>query len=305
VEPGGRTSDLALARRSSARVCPHGPQWNPEIVPGIVPAAIYRSWIDGQDVSDEQLIETIEHCLVRAIAFAPGAARDYTASLPAGGGQEACPRRTGAERSKDTSFMRPSVWQRGPRRACARLSRFVMRAAKRPTRVGVRTLAWQPRPSLVRMESLVPLPCGARPPRFPLAGAAPSLFAAIFRPALSRPVRPGVRGSPVVAGRVHRCPVRLALWRGQDSNLRRLSREIYSLVPLTAREPRRAVSECSDQAASVSLRGRPDSTSYAAYFGPPSSNPLPPSTTSAGMSQRRPSPTRTNSQSHRSLENRF
>jgi len=28
-------------------------------------------------------------------------------------------------------------------------------------------------------------------------------------------------------------------WRGQDSNLRRLSRQIYSLVPLTAREPRR------------------------------------------------------------------
>lgn len=26
-------------------------------------------------------------------------------------------------------------------------------------------------------------------------------------------------------------------WRGEDSNLRRLSRQIYSLVPLTAREP--------------------------------------------------------------------
>ncbi len=26
-------------------------------------------------------------------------------------------------------------------------------------------------------------------------------------------------------------------WRGQDSNLRRLSRQIYSLIPLTAREP--------------------------------------------------------------------
>ncbi len=26
-------------------------------------------------------------------------------------------------------------------------------------------------------------------------------------------------------------------WRGKDSNLRRLSRQIYSLIPLTAREP--------------------------------------------------------------------
>src|SRR3990167_1111628 len=28
-------------------------------------------------------------------------------------------------------------------------------------------------------------------------------------------------------------------WRGQDSNLRRLSRQIYSLIPLAAREPLR------------------------------------------------------------------
>ncbi len=28
-------------------------------------------------------------------------------------------------------------------------------------------------------------------------------------------------------------------WRGKDSNLRRLSRQIYSLIPLTAREPLR------------------------------------------------------------------
>lgn len=27
------------------------------------------------------------------------------------------------------------------------------------------------------------------------------------------------------------------LWRGQDSNLRRQSRQIYSLIPLAAREP--------------------------------------------------------------------
>ncbi len=26
-------------------------------------------------------------------------------------------------------------------------------------------------------------------------------------------------------------------WRGQDLNLRRLSRQIYSLIPLTTREP--------------------------------------------------------------------
>src|SRR5262245_21038444 len=29
------------------------------------------------------------------------------------------------------------------------------------------------------------------------------------------------------------------VWRGKDSNLRRLSRQIYSLLPLTAREPLR------------------------------------------------------------------
>ena len=28
-------------------------------------------------------------------------------------------------------------------------------------------------------------------------------------------------------------------WRGEDSNLRRLSRQIYSLIPLAAREPLR------------------------------------------------------------------
>ena len=64
----------------------------------------------------------------------------------------------------------------------------------------------------------------------------------------------------VVAGRVRRCPVRLGLWRGKDSNLRRQCQRVYSASPLTAREPRRAVSECSDQAAIASLRGRPRST---------------------------------------------
>ena len=32
-------------------------------------------------------------------------------------------------------------------------------------------------------------------------------------------------------------PAGLVWWRGEDSNLRRLSRQIYSLIPLTAREP--------------------------------------------------------------------
>ena len=101
----------------------------------------------------------------------------------------------------------------------------------------------------------VPLPHGVRPPRFPLRSAAPSLFAGIFWPALSLLVRPGMRGSLVVAGHVRRCPVRLGLWRGKDSNLRRQSHSVYSRAPLTAREPRRAVSECSDQAAIASLKG--------------------------------------------------
>ena len=32
-------------------------------------------------------------------------------------------------------------------------------------------------------------------------------------------------------------PSSLSWWRGEDSNLRRLSRQIYSLIPLTTREP--------------------------------------------------------------------
>jgi hypothetical protein len=57
-------------------------------------------------------------------------------------------------------------------------------------------------------------------------------------------------------------------WRGQDSNLRRLSRVIYSHVPLTAREPRRERSEDSDQLC-VEISGRPASISNSAYLGPP------------------------------------
>lgn len=33
------------------------------------------------------------------------------------------------------------------------------------------------------------------------------------------------------------CNVYSLMWRGKDSNLRRQSRQIYSLIPLTAREP--------------------------------------------------------------------
>ena len=33
------------------------------------------------------------------------------------------------------------------------------------------------------------------------------------------------------------CIPKFNWWRGEDSNLRRLSRQIYSLIPLTAREP--------------------------------------------------------------------
>jgi hypothetical protein len=34
----------------------------------------------------------------------------------------------------------------------------------------------------------------------------------------------------------------LTWWRGEDSNLRRLSRQIYSLIPLATREPLRNAS---------------------------------------------------------------
>jgi hypothetical protein len=87
-------------------------------------------------------------------------------------------------------------------------------------------------------------------------------------------------------------------WRGEDSNLRRQSHRVYSATPLTAREPRQGRSEDSDQVRSKTS-GRPGSTSYPAYFGPPRRIPLPPSTTSAGMNQRRPSAAVTNKMSHR------
>ena len=39
---------------------------------------------------------------------------------------------------------------------------------------------------------------------------------------------------PPVAGSSH---IHSSWWRGEDSNLRRLSRQIYSLIPLATREP--------------------------------------------------------------------
>jgi hypothetical protein len=147
------------------------------------------------------------------------------------------------------------------RRAGARLGRFASSAAKGRADAAADALASHPRPSLLGIGALVPLPDGLRPPRFPLRSAAPSLFAGGLWPALSVPVRPGRRGPLVVAGHVRRCPVRLGLWRGKDSNLRRRSHAVYSRAPLTAREPRQAVSECSDQAAIAVVSGRPGSTS--------------------------------------------
>ena len=44
-------------------------------------------------------------------------------------------------------------------------------------------------------------------------------------------------------------------WRGKDSNLRRLSRQIYSLLPLTAREPLR------ERARTISIPENPVNTS--------------------------------------------
>ena len=35
-------------------------------------------------------------------------------------------------------------------------------------------------------------------------------------------------------------------WRGEDSNLRRLSRQIYSLIPLATREPLHETGHCPD-----------------------------------------------------------
>ena len=43
-------------------------------------------------------------------------------------------------------------------------------------------------------------------------------------------------------------------WRGKDSNLRRQSRQIYSLLPLTAREPLRETCDCSSDHDSWSNR---------------------------------------------------
>src|SRR3954465_15277524 len=63
----------------------------------------------------------------------------------------------------------------------------------------------------------------------------------------------------------HEVARRSTKWRGQDSNLRTQRGRIYSPVRLTASLPRREGGECSD----VASNGRPGSTSYRAYFGPP------------------------------------
>src|SRR5207253_2366808 len=60
-------------------------------------------------------------------------------------------------------------------------------------------------------------------------------------------------------------------WGEQDSNLRRLSHQIYSLVPLTARESPRSGRGDDSRAGSnsrFSARGRLRSTSNSAYFRP-------------------------------------
>ena len=48
---------------------------------------------------------------------------------------------------------------------------------------------------------------------------------------------------PLSYSRSSRC-TRKVWWRGEDSNLRRLRRQIYSLLPLTAREPLRGDGRC-------------------------------------------------------------
>src|SRR3954469_12889046 len=52
-------------------------------------------------------------------------------------------------------------------------------------------------------------------------------------------------------------------WRGKDSNLRRLSHLIYSQAPLTAREPRQALAETSDEKSSDSGAARVGSAAVA------------------------------------------
>ncbi len=44
-------------------------------------------------------------------------------------------------------------------------------------------------------------------------------------------------------------------WRGKDSNLRRLSRQIYSLIPLTAREPLRKIARYCPKASDECQQG--------------------------------------------------
>ena len=73
-----------------------------------------------------------------------------------------------------------------------------------------------------------------RPFVVPRCGAASWIFARIGFKWSCR--EPGITDCVVAANSLTRTC--FSQWRGQDSNLRRLSREIYSLVPLTARDPR-------------------------------------------------------------------
>ena len=62
------------------------------------------------------------------------------------------------------------------------------------------------------------------------------------------------------------CPQSLfQWWRGKDSNLRRLSRQIYSLIPLTAREPLQKIKQ------RILLQSNPYVNTRYSYFPPKSS----------------------------------
>jgi hypothetical protein len=107
---------------------------------------------------------------------------------------------------------------------------------------------------------------------------------------------------PRLFGVLRRCSTQ---WRGQDSNLRRQSHVVYSHTPLTAREPRQGSASVPSRAAAMAANSSSGSTSYGAYFGPPSKMPVPPSTASEGMNQRRPSPTWTKRKSTCAAARRF
>src|SRR4051812_3295464 len=93
-------------------------------------------------------------------------------------------------------------------------------------------------------------------------------------------------------------------WGEQDSNLRRQSHGVYSATPLTARESPRRGGDHSRSRATADGASSSD-TSNGAYFGPPTTTVLRPSTACAGMSHLRPSATSTKTKSHRAGSNSF